>query len=49
MPKVKGREKKKAGRPQLITEEQLRDLIGIANKFGFYDAADALKNLLALK
>lgn len=26
MPKVKGREKKKAGRPQLITEEQLRDV-----------------------
>ena len=26
MPRVKGREKKKAGRPQLITEEQLRDV-----------------------
>lgn len=30
------------------TEDQLRDLVGIANKFGFYDAADAIKNLLAL-
>jgi hypothetical protein len=28
------------------TEEQLRDLHAIANRFGFYDAADFLKNYI---
>lgn len=31
------------------TDDQLRDLIGIANKLGFYDAADYLKNVTEAK
>ena len=29
-------------------EEQLKDLIHIANKFGFYDAADYLKAVIEM-
>jgi len=46
------KELKKVGKcPQRqdSTEDQLRDLIVIAHKFGFYDAADFIKNRITLQ
>lgn len=34
------------GQRQDSTQEQLKDLITVANRFGFYDAADFIKELI---